>query len=70
MCDFIGAADTGRHRWDVDTVVKRMWPFLNQLQERGFSGFVDCTPAYIGRDPRVLKQLAEATGLHVVTNTG
>lgn len=70
MCDFIGAEQTGRHRWEVDAVVKRMLPVLAQLKERGVKGFVDCTPAYIGRDPRVLKRLAEETGLHIVTNTG
>jgi phosphotriesterase-related protein len=70
MCDFIGADLTGRHRWEVEAVVMRMLPFLRQLKERGVTGFVDCTPAYIGRDPRVLKRLAEETGLHVLTNTG
>ncbi|HKS36612.1 MAG TPA: phosphotriesterase [Verrucomicrobiae bacterium] len=70
MCDFIGAEQTGRHRWDVNAVLKRMQPVLAQLKERGVTGFFDCTPAYIGRDPRVLKRLAEATGLHIVTNTG
>ncbi|MBL9166633.1 MAG: hypothetical protein JNN07_02690 [Verrucomicrobiales bacterium] len=70
MCDFVGAGQTGRHRWDVDTVVKRMLPYLRELRDRGFTGFVDCSPAFIGRDPRVLKQLAEATGLHLITNTG
>lgn len=70
MCDFIGAAETGRHRWDVEAVVKRMLPVLVQLKERGVTGFIDCTPAYIGRDPRVLKRLALAAGLHIVTNTG
>ncbi len=70
MCDFIGAEQTNRHRWEVETVVKRMLPILRQLKERGVTGFIDCTPAYIGRDPRVLKQLAQETGLHIVTNTG
>lgn len=70
LCDFIGAGQTGRHRWKVDEVVRRMQPFLRQLRERGVTGFVDCTPAYIGRDPRVLKKLAEETGVHIVTNTG
>lgn len=70
MCDFIGAAQTNRHRWEVEAVVKRMLPFLMQLKERGVMGFVDCTPAYIGREPRVLKQLAQETGLHIITNTG
>ena len=70
MCDFIGAEQTGRHRWDVDAVVKRMAPYLKQLKERAVTGFVDCTPAFIGRDPRVLKRLAEETGHHILTNTG
>jgi phosphotriesterase-related protein len=70
MCDFIGAEQTGRQRWDVDAVVKRMAPYLKQLKERAVTGFVDCTPAFIGRDPRVLKRLAEETGLHILTNTG
>jgi predicted metal-dependent phosphotriesterase family hydrolase len=70
MCDFIGAEQTNRSRWEVEAVVKRMLPVLAQLKERGVTGFIDCTPAYIGRDPRVLKRLAQETGLHVVTNTG
>jgi predicted metal-dependent phosphotriesterase family hydrolase len=70
LCDFIGAAETSRDRWQVDEVVQVMRPPLEQLKARGFTGFVDCTPAYIGRDPRVLKQLAQQTGLHLLTNTG
>lgn len=70
MCDFIGAEQTGRQRWDVTAVVNRMRPFLRELKSRGVTGFVDCTPAYIGRDPRVLRALAQQTGLHILTNTG
>jgi len=70
ICDFVGAAETGRHRWQVDEVVRVMRPHLDQLKTRNFGGFIDCTPAYIGRDPRVLRQLAQETGLHIVTNTG
>jgi phosphotriesterase-related protein len=70
MCDFIGAQRTGRHRWEVEAVVKRMLPLLMQAKERGITGFIDCTPAFIGRDPRVLKRLAQETGLHILTNTG
>src|SRR5262245_55559413 len=70
MCDFVGAEQTGPHRWKVDEVVRKMLHYLTQLKKRGITGFVDCTPAYIGRDPRVLKRLAEESGLHIVTNTG
>lgn len=70
LCDFIGADKTSRNRWDPPSVVRRMAPYLRQLRDRGVSGFVDCTPAFIGRDPRILKLLSEETGLHILTNTG
>lgn len=70
MCDFIGAKKTGRDRYEPDIVVETMLPFLRSLGERGFKGFVDCTPAYIGRDAEVLRQLSDLTGLHILTNTG
>ena len=70
LCDFIGAGKTGPHRYDADAVVERMLPFLQQLRKQCFTGFVDCTPAYIGRDPEILRRLAELTDLHILTNTG
>ncbi len=70
MCDFVGADQTSRNRWDIEVVAMRMLPLLQQLKRRGVTGFIDCTPAYIGRDARVLKHLAKKTGLYIVTNTG
>jgi phosphotriesterase-related protein len=31
---------------------------------------VECTPAYLGRDPLLLEMLSEKSGLHLLTNTG
>jgi phosphotriesterase-related protein len=31
---------------------------------------MECTPAYLGRDPRLQERLARASGLHLLTNTG
>jgi phosphotriesterase-related protein len=70
MCDFIGAAKTGRHRYNRDDVVKTMLPFLQEVKQRGFTGFVDCTPAWLGRDVKVLRRVSEASDLHIVSNTG
>jgi predicted metal-dependent phosphotriesterase family hydrolase len=70
LCDFIGAAQTGRHRWSVEEVVATMRPYLESLRRRKFTGFVDCTPAYIGRDPRFLVKLSQQTRVQIVTNTG
>jgi predicted metal-dependent phosphotriesterase family hydrolase len=70
MVDFIGAQKTNRSRWDPNEVVAVMRPYLMAAKQRGVRGFVDCTPAYLARDPRVLKKLAQETGLHILTNTG
>ncbi len=70
LCDFIGAKKTSRDRYETETVVRTLLPYLRAIQERGYTGFIDCTPAYIGRDPRLLKRLAELTGLNILTSTG
>ncbi|MCC6445274.1 MAG: phosphotriesterase [Armatimonadetes bacterium] len=70
LCDFIGADKTARSRWNAEEVIRVMRPYLEQAREKGVRGFVDCTPAYIGRDPLLLKRLAKETGLHILTNTG
>jgi len=70
ICDFIGADKTGPQRWNGKEVVRVMRPYIQQLKDRGFNGFVDCTPAYIGRDPAILRKLSELTRLHIITNTG
>jgi phosphotriesterase-related protein len=70
MVDFIGAEKTGEHRYQRSAVVERMLPFLRELADLQIRTLIDCTPAYLGRDVRVLLTLARATGLHIVTNTG
>jgi len=70
MCDFIGAAATAPHRWDRDEVVRTMLPYFLQARERGVRSFVDCTPAFIGRDPLLLRELARRSGIRILTNTG
>lgn len=70
MCDFIGADKTGKHRYDANDVVDTMLPFLQAVKQQGFGGFVDCTPAWLGRDVVVLKRLSQLTDLHILTNTG
>jgi phosphotriesterase-related protein len=70
MLDFIGADKVNSDRYDRDTVFNSVLPHLEQLQDFGCRTLVECTPAYIGRDPLLLKRLAKATGLNLLTNTG
>jgi phosphotriesterase-related protein len=70
MVDFIGAEKTGPHRWNADAVSRVVLPHLLNARNAGVAGFVECTPMYLGRDVRLLKRLSDASGLHIITNTG
>jgi phosphotriesterase-related protein len=70
MADFIGAAETGTHRYRPDKVVEKALPYLLELKKAGCRTLIDCTPVYLGRDPRVLQQCAKASGLNIFTTTG
>ncbi len=70
LVDFIGADSTGYHRWDKQEVVQRVLPFLKEIQEHKVTTLIECTPAYLGRDPWLLKDLSDQTGMHLLTNTG
>jgi phosphotriesterase-related protein len=45
-------------------------PYLNYLHGLGVRTLVDCTAAYFGRHPELLRRLALNSGLHILTNTG
>lgn len=70
LVDFIGAAKVSPDRYKPDEVAGVALPHLRKLREAGCAALFECTPAYLGRDPRLLKRLAEASGLKIVTNAG
>ncbi|NJK86961.1 MAG: phosphotriesterase [Bacteroidales bacterium] len=70
LVDFIGADSTGYHRWERSEVIERALPFLLEAKKNGVKTFVECTPAYLGRDPLLYKELSEKSGINIVTNTG
>lgn len=70
LVDFIGAESTGYHRWNRAEVVKKVLPYLREIKDLGFESLVECTPTYLGRDPKLLKMLSEQSGLNILTNTG
>jgi phosphotriesterase-related protein len=70
LVDFVGADQVGRHRYDAEEAFRAVLPHLAAVREKGVRTLVECTPAYLGRDPALLKRLSEASGLHIVTNTG
>ncbi|MDF2191847.1 hypothetical protein [Paraflavitalea sp. CAU 1676] len=70
LVDFIGADKISYDRWNREEVIKKVMPYLEEMKAQGVKTFFDCTPAFLGRDPVLLKTIAEKTGLHIVTNTG
>lgn len=70
MVDFVGAAKVSPDRYTREEVFNKVLPYLKQAKELGCQTFVECTPAYLARDPLLLKQLADASGLQILTNTG
>ena len=70
LVDFIGADSINDQRWSRSAVAERSQPFLKQLRGLGCRTFIECTPAYLGRDPLLLKNLSDASGLNIITNTG
>jgi len=70
LVDFIGADSVSPSRYDRKRVEVKVLPFLRQAKRLGCRTFVDCTPAYLGRDPLLLRDLSDSTGLNILTNTG
>jgi phosphotriesterase-related protein len=70
LVDFAGADKVSRDRYDPEEVFRKVQPQLAAAREAGCRTFVECTPAFLGRDPALLVRLAEASGLRIVTNTG
>jgi phosphotriesterase-related protein len=70
LVDFIGADSIGYHRWNKEEVVEKVLPYLIEIKKLNYKTLVDCTPAYLGRDPELLKTLSEKSGVQIITNTG
>ena len=70
LVDFIGADQYDPKKWNHDSVIKKVLPYLQELKKTGCKTLVDCTPAYLGRDVILLQKLSTLSGLNIITNTG
>ncbi len=70
LVDFIGADSIEPDKWNHDTVIKEIMPYLEELKEFNVNYFVDATPDYLGRDALLLKKISDKTGIRIITNTG
>jgi phosphotriesterase-related protein len=70
LVDFIGADQVNPKRYNVDEAFTKAFPHLMEIKKLGFRTIIECTPAYLGRDVKLLQRLSEASGLQIITNTG
>ena len=70
LVDFIGADSISYNRWNRNEVIQKVLPYLLEIKKLGYKTLIDATPAYLGRDPQLLKMLSEASGIQILTNTG
>ncbi|PPK99274.1 phosphotriesterase family protein [Parapedobacter indicus] len=70
LVDFVGADQVSPTRYEQDEVFDTLLPYLREARRQGAQTFVDCTPEWLGRDVRLLQRLSDASGMHIVTNTG
>lgn len=55
---------------DLDEVTRVVLPHLQAIRALGCRSLVDCTATTLGRDPRLIRHLSRASGLHMLTASG
>lgn len=64
-------ADFARYPfYPVAEVWSRVIPYLRHLKTLGLGALADCTAAYFGRHPELLRRISVESGLSILTNTG
>jgi phosphotriesterase-related protein len=68
--DWSEAEKSRPESWNNDSAVAVILPYLRAVQKYGVKTILECTPRYIGRNPKLLARLADSTGLQFLSNTG
>ncbi len=56
--------------YNKDKAIREVVPYLSYIKSLGVDTIVDCSAAYLGRNVRLLKQIAEQANIQIITNTG
>nr|WP_198160779.1 phosphotriesterase [Pedobacter panaciterrae] len=70
VTDFKGAEPDTRPEYDNETTASLLLPYLKAAKKSGINTMIECTPAYIGRNVKLLRLLSKASGINIITNTG
>ena len=63
LVDFTGADLEPERAYDPDSAVSVILPHLIRLRDLGCTTLVECTPAYLGRNPELLRRLSSQSGI-------
>lgn len=61
---------TDEPEYDSAVMNNRVRPYLEYIKGLGGGTVADCTTRYFGRDVKILKEMSEKSGLHIIANTG
>lgn len=70
LCDFQRDSTLQPDAYTREEAIEKILPELEKLKAFGVKSLVECTPAYLGRDVLLLKELSERSGIRILTNTG
>ena len=65
-----GAEPARQPDYPIDEVLGTVLPYLIKVKKLGCQTLFDCTTAYFGRDPGLLRRISLKSGMQIVTNTG
>ena len=58
------------YHYDETELFSQVIPYLKKVKSLGVDTIFDCTSPYFGRRVDLLRQMADSTGLQIITNTG
>jgi phosphotriesterase-related protein len=70
LVDFAGAEVVTPDRYDREEVFATVLPYLRRARALGVETLVEATPAYLGRDPLLLRRLSDASRVRILVSTG
>ncbi|WP_214225410.1 hypothetical protein [Pedobacter sp. B4-66] len=70
VTDFKGAEPASRLEYDNEATASLLLPYLKAAKKSGINTIIECTPAHIGRNVKLLQLLSKASAINIITNTG
>jgi phosphotriesterase-related protein len=70
IMSIFGEDPAERAQYDRAKLLDTVLPYLDQVRKLGCRCLADCTAAYFGRDPGLLRDISTISGIKLLTNTG